>query len=225
MQQSESINELAAALVAFQGEVGAVPKGSVNPFFKSKYSDLADVKSYASRVVASHGLAVTQFPTTEDGEPALLSLLVHTSGQWISAVAKLMVKTNDPQGQGSGLTYMRRYAYMAILGLVSDVDDDGNQATQRSREYESSQHTEPAGVNLETGELDPRLEAILLAAAQGATGFIADLASKYNQYGSLSVNQLNAGFDAASKIIGNETHVKASESTYKGGKSIPNEPS
>ena len=95
---------------------------------------------------------------------------------------------------------------------------------QGPSQYERDQHTAPAGVDPQTGELDPRLEAILLAAAQGATGFVADLADKYNQYGSLSVNQLNKGFEAASKVLGNEVHVKVADSKYVGGRSVPNSP-
>ena len=48
---SPEINELAAALVAAQGEFGAVPKGSINPFFKSKYSAFPDVVSHSSPVL------------------------------------------------------------------------------------------------------------------------------------------------------------------------------
>jgi len=188
--QSEQINELSAALVAFQGEMGTVPKGSVNPFFKSKYADLADVKVAASPVAAKHGLAVTQFPTTQDGEPALMSMLVHSSGQWISDVAKLMVKTTDPQGQGSGLTYMRRYAYCSILGIVADEDDDGNKGSSKPVERPSGQS--------QGNPSDPRLEAILAAEGSGNT-FVDDICAKYRQYGKLSENQIAKAFEAATK--------------------------
>jgi hypothetical protein len=41
----------------------------------------------------------------------------------------LLLAKSDPQGQGSAITYARRYALMAVLGLVADEDDDGNKAS------------------------------------------------------------------------------------------------
>lgn len=134
MANSEKINELASALVAAQAEFSAVPKGSSNPFFKSKYAALPDVVASASPVLAKHGLAVTQSITFVTGPQgpidALNTTLLHKSGQFIEHAMILHLPKNDPQGQGSAVTYARRYAYMAILGLVADDDDDGNAATR-----------------------------------------------------------------------------------------------
>jgi hypothetical protein len=113
---------------------------------------------------------------------------------------------------GSATTYARRYSYMSVLGLVADVDDDGNRASSGSRETQSR----PLVADPETGEIDARLEAILLAAANGAEGFLADLAAKYNQYGKLSEKQLDSGFNAASKILGGERQFTQ--------RAVPNEP-
>ena len=226
--QSEQINELAAALAKAQGEFTAIPKGDVNPFFKSKYAGLPDVVLNAAPILSKNNLAISQFIVQNElGEDCLKTYLLHSSGQFIEHSMKLYLGKLDSQSMGSATTYARRYSYMSVLGLVADEDDDANKATiqaSKGREYESRQHTEPQGVNPETGELDPRLEAILLAAANGATGFVADLASKYNQYGSLSDKQLDAGMNAAGKLLGGEVRVKASESKYKGGNSVPNEP-
>jgi hypothetical protein len=129
--QSTEINELAQALVSAQAEFSAVPKGSTNPFFKSKYAALPDVVSHTAPVLAKHGLAVTQFITyTEQGDDALLTQLLHKSGQFIGYTMKLHLPKSDPQGQGSAVTYARRYSYMSVLGLVADEDDDGNKASQ-----------------------------------------------------------------------------------------------
>jgi hypothetical protein len=43
MKQSESITNLATALVAAQAEMGGAVKDSSNLFFKSKYADLTSV--------------------------------------------------------------------------------------------------------------------------------------------------------------------------------------
>ena len=121
-----TIDQLAAALIAAQGEFAAIPKNSTNPFFKSKYADLATVVANAQPVLTKHGLAVSQHPTTLDGQPALQTILMHTSGQTIGSTMLLCATKTDPQGQGAALTYARRFAYMAVLGLVADADDDGN---------------------------------------------------------------------------------------------------
>ena len=82
---SPEINELAAALVAAQAEFSAVPKGSTNPFFKSKYAALPDVVQHAGPVLAKNGLAISQHITQdESGNDALLTYLLHKSGQFIA---------------------------------------------------------------------------------------------------------------------------------------------
>ena len=123
------INELAAALVAAQAEFSAVPKTAENPFFHSKYADLASVVKAAQPVLAKHGLAVSQHPTVVDGEPSLTTYLLHSSGQSLVSTMRLCAAKHDPQGQGAAITYARRFAYQAVLGLVADDDDDGNRAT------------------------------------------------------------------------------------------------
>jgi hypothetical protein len=121
---------LALALVKAQAEFSAVPKDSVNPFFKSTYAALPDVVKTATPVLAKHGLAVSQFISQdESGHDALITYLIHQSGQYICHTARLMLVKDDPQAQGSAVTYLRRYSYMSVLGLVADVDDDGNAAS------------------------------------------------------------------------------------------------
>jgi len=124
--QSEAINELAKALVGAQAEFSAVPKGSNNPFFKSKYAALPDVVQHAGPVLSKHGLAISQFI----GNDELITYLIHESGQYIAHTMTLHLPKQDPQGQGSAVTYARRYAYMSALGLVADDDDDGNRGSQ-----------------------------------------------------------------------------------------------
>ena len=123
------INELAAALVQAQAEFSAVPKTSVNPFYSSRYADLASVVKAAQPVLAKHGLAVSQHPTVVDGEPSLTTYLLHSSGQSLQSTMRLCAAKHDPQGQGAAITYARRFAYQAVLGLVADDDDAGNRAT------------------------------------------------------------------------------------------------
>ena len=129
--QSESINELAMALVSAQSEFSAVPKGSVNPFFKSKYAGLPEVVQHTAPVLAKHGLAISQFITySEHGGDELLTYLMHNSGQFIAYSMRLHLAKEDMQSFGSACTYARRYAYMSCLSIISDEDDDGNSATK-----------------------------------------------------------------------------------------------
>lgn len=129
---SPEINELAAALVAAQAEFSAVPKGQVNPFFKSKYASLSDVVQHTSPILAKHGLAVSQHITyDETGRDALMTYLLHKSGQYIAYSMRLHLVKDDSQSLGSSTSYARRYSYSAVLGLTtSDEDDDGQRATQ-----------------------------------------------------------------------------------------------
>lgn len=148
MIQSEQINELAAALVAAQGEFEAVSKTSDNPFFKSKYADLPSVVKAASPILKEHGLAVTQML----GADCLTTLLVHESGQFIGDEAIMHLPKTDPQGVGSATTYYRRYGYMAILGLVADVDDDGNAASSPQSPHPAGGERRPSPITPPNGE-------------------------------------------------------------------------
>lgn len=127
------LDQLATALSAAQGEFEAVAKTETNPFFKSKYAGLPDVIRTASPILAKHGLAICQmieFGYELANVDTLTTYLLHKSGQYIKATMRLHLTKDDPQGQGSAVTYARRYAYMAALGLVADEDDDGNAASR-----------------------------------------------------------------------------------------------
>lgn len=137
--KSDSIANLAAALVAAQSELKNPPKDQWNPFHKSKYADLASVREYVVPVLQKHGLAVTQFPTTDDGKPGLCSILLHVSGEYISTTIKICPAKEDPQGIGAAITYARRYALQSIAGVVADVDDDGNEASGHTASQQQTQ--------------------------------------------------------------------------------------
>lgn len=127
--QSDNINELAKALSIAQGTIGNASKDAANPFFKSKYSTLASVREACKEALAKNGLAVIQHPTVTDKGTFLCTTLVHSSGQWIRGFLPIKPVKDDPQGLGSAITYMRRYALAAITGVAPDDDDDGNAAS------------------------------------------------------------------------------------------------
>ena len=128
MTKSEQINELATALAKAQGQMAGAKKESDNPFFKSKYADLAAVVEAIRGPFAEHGLSYVQLPTECEGEEvAVETMLMHSSGQWITSRTVVPVTKKDAQGYGSALTYARRYGLQAIAGVAAE-DDDGNAA-------------------------------------------------------------------------------------------------
>lgn len=127
--QTAEISSIAKALVAFQLEVENATKGSVNPAFKSKYADLAEVLNVTRPVLAKHGISVQQHPTFEEGTVKLETVLLHESGQSISSTLVIPVTKQDAQGVGSAITYARRYALASICGIAQE-DDDANTAVK-----------------------------------------------------------------------------------------------
>jgi hypothetical protein len=129
MNKSESIKNIAGALVKFQASVSKVAKEANNPFFKSKYASLANILDTIQKPLSECGLAVSQFP---DGN-ALTTIILHAdSGEWMeSSYVMPVAKQNDPQAMGSAMTYARRYALGSILNLNIDDDDDGEKAMGR----------------------------------------------------------------------------------------------
>jgi hypothetical protein len=132
MEMSEQINELAAALAKAQGQIKGAAKDSTNPHFKSSYADLASVWDACRAALSSNGIAVVQTPHTDEaGNCHVVTMMTHASGQWIRDAFSLPPTKADPQGYGSAITYMRRYALAAIVGVAPE-DDDGNAASEGS---------------------------------------------------------------------------------------------
>lgn len=143
MQKSESIAALAAALAKAQGEMENAGKNSVNPHFKSKYADLAEILNTVRPVLSKHGLAVTQFPAFEAGTAHVETILTHASGEWMSGTCSAPVQKSDPQGVGSALTYLRRYSLAAVCGLAQE-DDDANASSKPRGQQQATQKPAPA---------------------------------------------------------------------------------
>lgn len=132
MKNSEQIDKLAAALAKAQGALTSAPKQKTNPHFKSKYADLPALWEVSRKVLSDNGLALLQLPRhVPEGGICIETVLTHSSGQWIADDGLFVPATKqDAQGYGSAMTYARRYSMGAILGLVSDEDDDGNGASR-----------------------------------------------------------------------------------------------
>ena len=125
---SEEIGKVSAALVKAQEEVEIALKASTNPHYGSSYADLTSVLGVIKPALATHGLAMVQYPGYEDGIVTMTTILIHESGEWIqSPVASIPISKQDPHGAMSGYTYLRRGCASSLMALIAD-DDDGNAA-------------------------------------------------------------------------------------------------
>jgi hypothetical protein len=134
MLQSESVKNIAAALVKAQAKVEGALKDRSNPAFKSKYADLSSVMDACKDALNGEGIAIVQtHAPAEAGRLRLETRLHHTSGEWIAGLIDMPLAKQDPQGYGSATTYARRYGLASIIGVCPE-DDDGNGASDTPRQ-------------------------------------------------------------------------------------------
>jgi len=143
---SATIHKLAAALVKVQRQLPPVPKSKTVEIATPSggkesysYAPLDAVWECCRQLLTENGLAIAQISFEADGYPHLETILMHTSGQWLSSTLPL-VATRDPQQLGSALTYMRRYALTSLVGIVADEDDDGRASKPRKGSPQDPQH-------------------------------------------------------------------------------------
>src|SRR5664280_1736629 len=127
MEQSESITELATALATAQGDLKAVSKTGKSNY--GKFVELGAALEHVLPILSKQGLSITQMPVLlDDATTGMVTLLMHKSGEWIKSTYPVRMQQTSPQGQGSAITYARRYALMAVVGIAGD-DDDGQAGT------------------------------------------------------------------------------------------------
>ncbi len=129
MNKSDSIIELAKAMYRAQSEMAGASKSKTNPFFKSKYADLGAVIEAIKEPFAKYELSYVQFPIEDSGRIGVETILMHSSGEWLSSSFTVQLSKQDAQGAGSAITYCRRYGLQAVAGIPSE-DDDGNAAVK-----------------------------------------------------------------------------------------------
>ena len=130
--QSENINELAAALSKFQGEITNIAKNQTVSIatksghrFNFKYADLAEIWNVIRKPLTKNNLSVVQIVTQEAGKPGIITQLMHSSGQYIRSLVSFEGDMSDIKQFGASVTYFRRYCLSGLLGLVSEDDVDG----------------------------------------------------------------------------------------------------
>lgn len=218
MTRSDSIANLAAALVAAQGELKNPAFDSKNPHFKNAYASLQSVRDTVTPVLAKHGLAVTQLLGASEHGPCCETMLVHKSGEFLASTLALPVDRNNAQGYGSAFSYARRYALMAIVGVVGEPDDDGNQASKEPARPAAGIHipaNRTATVEL-SAEREQHVKEVLLKVLDW---FAADSAD--DAYLELE----NAGLDADEKVyLWNFLDSKQRSAIKAAGKNMRKEP-
>lgn len=157
MKKSESITNLAKALVTFQVKVESIKKDATNPFFKSKYASLSNILDAIKEPLIESGLSVIQMPS---GQHELTTLLMHESGEWIESAYTMTPVKNDPQGLGSVITYQRRYALASTLLLNIDEDDDGNTATHGGKSPKEAEDNNKQWLNEGSKEFNAAIEKL-----------------------------------------------------------------
>lgn len=132
MEKSESILNLVKALVEVQKTNLFALTDKDNPYFNSKYADLSSVWAVIRKPLTDNNLCVIQTPEVSDNGVIIETILIHTSGEYISNKLLIKLEKNTPQGVGSAITYGRRYALVSIIG-ISPEDDDGENAMDREK--------------------------------------------------------------------------------------------
>ena len=170
--QSEEINEIMPALIKASQAFSPAVKNATNPAFRSKYVDLEGALEAVTPSLLANGIVLMQQTDyTDSNEILLLTRLIHSSGQWLGSRYPVKPVKQDPQGEGSALTYARRYTAMAICGIAPE-DDDGNAASPR--DTQQARTTPPARQPRPAAPASPgALESVgkykgMIAAAQNA---------------------------------------------------------
>lgn len=152
IQTSEQINELATALAKAQAKIETIQKNQKADAgsYEYQYADLAAVLDGCRPHLAAEGIAVIQAPyTDDDGAIGIATRLVHSSGQWLQSNVGHNMTLKRWQDLGGALTYLRRYAYSAMIGVASEEDSDGKDTgslkakPSRKRQPEPEPEPEP----------------------------------------------------------------------------------
>lgn len=164
LQMSENINELAKALAAAQGEMEMAKKDKKNEHFNYKYADLACCLEVCREPLSKNGLAVIQIPSNYDNtnrKIKIVTLLCHSSGQYIKGEIEMVVAKPDAQGIGGAITYGRRYSLCAMVGIAQD-DDDGNTASgiePKQQAQQPKQQAQPKPQTQPKQQIQPKQQA------------------------------------------------------------------
>jgi hypothetical protein len=133
---SEKIESLALALSKAQSSIENVAKDK--QAYGYKYADLASCLDAVKKPLGDNGLSISQLVSQEGEKHVLITMLLHESGQWLKSMFSIenvvMKQCNSLQQLGAGITYARRYALSAMIGLTQEDDDAQSLAKERQKE-------------------------------------------------------------------------------------------
>jgi len=153
MKQSNEVNEIIKALNGVNAEISNPKNTAENPFFKSKYAPLGDILNMVRPILQKHGLVIIQNVCTDERFVSIETGLYHVSGQYIiSDKLQMSAEKATAQGQGSAITYGRRYQVSAFLNIASEDDDDANHVSSDKKETKKEEK--------QKGDLKGALKAI-----------------------------------------------------------------
>jgi hypothetical protein len=144
MNFSKSIIKISPALLASQKKIGAVKKGSTNPFFHSKYADLGAVMEACKDILNENDITILQPVGSDENGVYVETVLLHSSGEFVSDKMRIAPKSEtSPQDQGSAISYARRYSLQSMVFIPAE-DDDAERATKPTRTVQASEDPDPA---------------------------------------------------------------------------------
>lgn len=202
--QSPTLGALAAALAKAQGEMTGAKKDALNPHFKSKYADLASVWDACRAALSKNGLAVVQRVFADPAGVGVRTMLVHAGGEWIEEVLVVPVQQRSAQGYGSAVTYGRRYALAAMVGIAAE-DDDGQAATENAPQEKATPATgsrtaqarEKTAAKVAT--LREQAEPPASSEEPDAWALISDLLKQHQIYGQKAVSVIKGATGKADR--------------------------
>lgn len=159
---STEIKEIVAALIKVQMALKPAIFNKQNPHFKSKYADFSSCMDACRIPLCDNGIAMIQSCQTINDKLNLVTMLAHTSGQWMKSEFPIISAKMDSQGIGSAMTYAKRYSLSGILGIVADEDDDGEAAMERKKVSvkEEDNETFPIDKFLKLFDKEEKLQAM-----------------------------------------------------------------
>jgi hypothetical protein len=122
MKTSSETDKIYPAVIAMQQSLEAIERSKEvkTGKYSFKYAPLDAIMDKVKPLFAANGLAVMQGVDAD----ALTTRLIHSSGQWVESETHLNREHANMQGFGGEVTFKRRYALSALIGLVSDDDND-----------------------------------------------------------------------------------------------------
>lgn len=208
MKTSEAIDKITPAFLAAQKAIEPAIKNKTNPHLRNRYADFSAVWAACAPTLNDNGIVVMQDVAATEAGMGVSTRLLHTSGQWFEfGPLVLPLAKPDPQGAGSAISYAKRYALAAAVGVLAEDDDDGHAASNPAKPTQAKpqQRQQPAPVaNSEAQEIAARLKSYLTAGKIARPDFetVATLETVKELVASNSVAELKHVEQEVIKIIG-----------------------